>query len=125
MKSDVPVMNDDASEARKTTAPVSSSSSPQRPIGMLATNCWYACGSFSSCLFMSVANGPGQIALHVTPLPAHSRPQTRVRPSTPALDEAYGVRPGKPITDRIDARLMTRPQPFLSIPGANALVTRN
>ncbi len=36
--SDAPVMKDDAGEARKTTAPASSSSSPQRPIGIFLTN---------------------------------------------------------------------------------------
>ena len=36
---------------------------------------------------MSVANGPGQIALTVTPRPAHSRASTRVSPTRPAFDD--------------------------------------
>ena len=47
-----------------------------------------ATGSFSNCLFMSVANGPGQIALQVTPVPAHSSASARVSPMTPSFDEA-------------------------------------
>src|SRR5215213_718959 len=45
-------------------------------------------GSFISWRFMSVANGPGQIAFTVTPAAAHSSASTRVRPTTPALEEA-------------------------------------
>src|SRR5687768_1217719 len=74
---------------------------------------------------MSVAKGPGQIALHVTPLPAHSSASTRVRPRTPDLDDAYGARPGKAITERIDPRLMMRPHPRSAIPGPMAFEQRN
>jgi len=49
------VIYDDASEARNTTAPVSSSSSPQRPIGIWATNSLYFTGSSRSDRFISVA----------------------------------------------------------------------
>ena len=38
--------------------------------------------------FISVPNGPGQIALAVTPVPAHSSASTRVRLTTPALADA-------------------------------------
>jgi hypothetical protein len=36
--SELPVTNDDASDARKTAAPVNSCSSPHRPIGICFTN---------------------------------------------------------------------------------------
>src|SRR6185503_20012872 len=113
-KTELPVMNDDASELSNTTTPASSSTSPQRPSGMLRTNSWYFTGSLSRVRFISVPKGPGQIALTVTPVPAHSRARARVRLATPALAEAYGARPGIPITDRIEPRLMMRPQPRLT-----------
>src|SRR5438874_1343964 len=62
---------------------------------------------------MSVANGPGQIAFAVTPLPAHSSASTRVRLTTPAFDAAYGARPGRATEPRMEPRLMTRHQPWL------------
>src|SRR5690606_39085292 len=64
-KSALPVMNDDASEARKTTVPASSCGSPQRPIGICATNSLYLTGSSSRVRLSSVPNGPGQMALAV------------------------------------------------------------
>src|SRR4029079_10758641 len=78
-KSRLPVTKDEASEARKTTAPAISVSSPHRPIGIFATNAAYFSGSFISGRFISVPNGPGQIALTVTPCVAHSSASTRVR----------------------------------------------
>src|SRR3954470_23583835 len=86
--SGVPVTYDDASEARNTTAPVNSSSSPHRPIGICATNSLYFTGSSRSERFMSVAKAPGQMAFAVTPVPAHSSASTRVRLMIPAFDEA-------------------------------------
>src|SRR5881409_3215241 len=87
MKRALPVTNADASEARKTAAPAISRNSPHRPMGILSTNAWYFAGSLRSCLFISVANGPGQMALTVTPFAAHSNASTRVRLSSPALEE--------------------------------------
>ena len=84
----VPVIYDDAGDARNNAAPTISCSSPHRPMGILATKSAYFLGSSSSGLFMSVANGPGHKALTVTPLVAHSNANTRVRPSNPALDDA-------------------------------------
>src|SRR6266550_5441380 len=89
----IPVTYDAASDARKTAAPVTSCNSPHRPIGILATNALYFSGSARSGLFISVANGPGQIAFTVTPRLAHSSASTRVRLSSPALADAYGARP--------------------------------
>ena len=83
-----PVTKDAASEARKSAAPVISCSSPQRPMGIFSTKALYFTGSFRSWRFISVAKGPGQIALTVTPEVAHSRASTRVRLMTPALAEA-------------------------------------
>src|SRR6476646_9527969 len=84
----LPVVYDEASDARYTAAPAISCTSPQRPIGICATNCLYFSGSFISGRFISVPNTPGQIALTVTPVPAHSSASTRVIPSTPAFEEA-------------------------------------
>src|SRR6185437_8241721 len=97
-------MNADASEARNSAGPVISCSSPQRPMGILETKAAYCCGLLSRGLFMSVPKGPGQRALTVTPLVAHSRASTRVRPSNPVLEELYGVRPAIPMFERIDPR---------------------
>src|SRR5882672_12494033 len=83
-----PVMNAEASDARKIAAPAISCNSPQRPIGILETKSRYLAGSLSNCLFMSVAKGPGQIAFTVTPLVAHSSPSVRVKPIIAAFDEA-------------------------------------
>ena len=70
---------------------------------------------------MSVANGPGQMALQVTPLPAHSSPQTRVSPSTPAFDDAYGVRPGRPMTDMNRCQVNDPSPPLLEHAGREGL----
>src|SRR4051812_43930093 len=101
----IPVTYDAASDARNTAAPATSCSSPQRPMGILATNALYFSGSASSGLFMSVANGPGQMAFTVTPLSAHSSASTRVRLSSPALADAYGARPARATTDMIEPML--------------------
>ena len=93
--STLPVMNDDPDEARKTTrATPARRVRPSGPSECWRTNSWYFTGSFSSGRFISVPNGPGQIALTVTPVPAHSRASTRVSDVTPALADAYGARPG-------------------------------
>src|SRR5215510_1196693 len=123
--SPLPVTNDAASDARNTTTPASSCGSPQRPIGICATNSLYFTGSSSSVRLSSVPNGPGQIAFTVTPVPAHSSASTFVRLTTPAFDDAYGVRPGIATKLRIDPMLITRPHPRATIPGPNARAQRN
>ena len=89
--------NEDALEARNTVTPAISGNSPQRPIGILATKALNFSGSSISGLFISVPNGPGQMALTVTPRSAHSSARTRVRLAMPALEAASGARPGSPI----------------------------
>src|ERR1700743_1191066 len=52
-----PSMNSVASDARKTTAGPSSSGSPQRPRGILASQTARTAGSFRSTVLISVLNG--------------------------------------------------------------------
>src|SRR5262245_42143325 len=94
-------------------------------MGIWATNSLYFTGSSRSDRFISVAKGPGQIAFAVTPVPAHSSANTRVRLMTPAFDDAYGARPGSATLPRIDPRFTTRPHPRLTMPGPTARATRN
>src|SRR5437588_10572933 len=94
-------------------------------MGICRTNSWYVAGFSSNCRFMSVANGPGQIAFAVTPLPAHSSASTRVKLTTPAFDAAYGARPGSATDPRMEPMLMTRPQPRRTIRGPHARAQTN
>lgn len=81
----VPVIKLFAGEARNRIAALSSEISPQRPRGILDRNCSYFTGSSSSDRFISVANGPGQSAFTVTPVPAVSRDWVRMSWMSPPL----------------------------------------
>ena len=57
---------------KKTTGPLKSAGTPQRPAGIRARICSLRTGSSRSAAVLSVAMYPGAIALTLTPLPAHS-----------------------------------------------------
>src|SRR5262249_37508999 len=80
-----PVTNVEASDARYTAAPTSSSRRPNRFIGVLTRNSWPR-GPSRSVAFRSVLTTPGPIAFTDTPWLAHSTASARVRPATPAFD---------------------------------------
>ncbi len=80
-----PVIKLFAGEERKRMAALSSEMSPQRPTGIFDRNCSYFTGSSSRERFISVAKGPGQRALTVTPVPAVSSDCVRMSWMTPPL----------------------------------------
>src|SRR3954453_1105468 len=84
-----PVMKDEASLARKTTAGPNSDTSAYRRIG--ASSIHQRCRAGSSTGDMSVLTYPGASALTLTPNGAHSTARLRVRWCTAALEALYAV----------------------------------
>src|SRR5690606_29039029 len=81
------------------------------PIGIFASTAARVSGLLSKGRLISVANGPGQIALMQMPCLAHSRSRVLVSIVIPPLLDEYGVRSGMLISPSMLETLITRPQP--------------
>src|SRR5882724_325423 len=86
-----PVTKLAASEARNTHAPVSSSTLPNRCIGVRRRSSCARGVPFSNAEFSSVRNTPGAIALTQTPYRAHSIAKDLVKETTAALLAEYAA----------------------------------
>ena len=63
---------------------------------------------------------PGATALTMTPLRASSRPRVLVSEIRPALEAAYAVASGQPVTPHSEEISTIRPKPARSMPGRTA-----
>src|SRR6266702_1258499 len=109
MTSAWPVMYEDASLARKTAGPATSSARAQRCIGTPATVAGPATGSSHRFRFRAVAVQPGQSALTRTPSAAHSTASDLVSEIRPAFAAPYGDSSGDEATPATEATLITEP----------------
>ncbi len=80
-------------------------------------------GWSATSLFISVRNGPGQMALQVTFHGANSTAMARVNCTMAPLLAVYGVRPASPTRPRVLAMWMMRPYRLRFISSMNARVT--
>ena len=104
-----PVTKLAASDARNTAAPASSSTRPNRPIGVRISSSWPRGVVSSSFWFSAVRNTPGAIALTITPWRDHSTASDLVSDATADLLAEYAATSIMLTNEVSDAMLMMRP----------------
>src|SRR3954470_15518151 len=118
-----PVTNDEASEARYTTAPASSSGRAQRPNAPFCAYASYHSGFALICAVSGVSTTPGAIALTRTPAGPNSAAAVRNSWTRPAFVAAYGPWPGSTVVPRIDEKPMMLPRPRATMSAPNTRTT--